>query len=216
MTPGDNELEDADRVAHDPARELDSCAFFPNAGDPETLVAELDLETGSNALVRAAVQLASLAHAAHTRDEGDPYIVHPLRVALTLARTESDTPPEVLAAAVCHDVIEDAPRFTADVHDLGAETTRLVEALTSDFFDDGEYYNGIIAAGPRACLIKLADRSDNLRFLHRTDQYKQARYLRGTQRVYPRLVDAAGAPQMGSALWSLVNWHSERIAADLA
>jgi len=81
----------------------------------------------------------------------------------------------------------------------------LVEVLTDDWHND--YLDRIAAAGRAAALIKLADRIDNIRFLHRTDGFKHRRYVVETRRDFPVIADAAQAPDLAEALWALVAWQ---------
>jgi guanosine-3',5'-bis(diphosphate) 3'-pyrophosphohydrolase len=190
----------------DPARELDACAFLaPNL--PADDLAELLVErTEADRLVRASLDIAVAAHRLHRRDEGAPYIVHPLRVSLSLVATGA--PHHVVAAALCHDVFEDAPSHAPDVFRLDSGVAALVEALTDDWYED--YYAKILTCGAEACRIKLADRIDNLRFLHFTSPHKQARYVRETARHFPALIERASSPELAGALTALLEWHVVR------
>jgi guanosine-3',5'-bis(diphosphate) 3'-pyrophosphohydrolase len=191
----------------DPAATLPALDFLAPDSDVAGLSALLLERTAEDPLVVEAVAIAQDAHATHVRDEGAPYLVHPLRVTISLERCGAR--PEVLAAALCHDVFEDAPRHAARVHALGDEVTGLVEALTDDYWDD--YIGKVVAGGRDACRVKLADRIDNLRFLHRTSVHKQLRYLRDTAVRFPPVVDRAADDRLGDALRSLLQWHGERI-----
>lgn len=190
----------------DPARNLPACRILaPDLTAAELAAILLDL-TGEDALVRDALEIATQAHRTHTRDEGAPYIVHPLRVSLALQRTGS--PPHVIAAALCHDVFEDAPAFSRAVVALGRRVADLVEALTDDWYED--YYAKIIASREDACRIKISDRADNLRFLHFTGVGKQARYVRETARQFPMVIERANSPELAGALQALLEWHVNR------
>jgi len=93
------------------------------------------------------------------RDKGDePYILHPLRVALRL-RTDHER-----LAAVLHDVVEDTGVTADDLRERGLDeaVVAAIEALTKL---DGENYATFIervAANPIARTVKLADLADNL------------------------------------------------------
>ncbi|MCC7077993.1 MAG: bifunctional (p)ppGpp synthetase/guanosine-3',5'-bis(diphosphate) 3'-pyrophosphohydrolase [Acidimicrobiia bacterium] len=193
----------------DPARELDACTFLPPDLDADTLCEILVSRTDTDPLVCEALAIARDAHRLHTRDEGAPYIVHPARVALSLVATGQ--PPHVIAAGLCHDVFEDAPGHAHRVVALGREVADLVEALTDDWYED--YYAKILGAGTEACRIKIADRIDNLRFLHFTTPGKQTRYVRETAAHFPELVEHASSPQLAGALIALLEWHLIREAS---
>lgn len=189
----------------DPVTVLAECGTLePDAAGHDLERRLSDLLPGDD-LVAAAVTVATEAHAPHRRAEGTPFVVHPLRVALTIARRGETR--ELVAAALCHDVIEDAPRFAPEVYGLGPAVNDLVEVLTEDWDDD--YFARIAAAGRAAAVIKLADRVDNVRFLHRTDNFKHARCLGETRREFPPIAAAAAAPDLADALWAIVAWQEE-------
>lgn len=195
----------------DPAKVLPACGALVPDADVETLTRRLlERFTGDKALVTAAAAVAAQAHASHRRDEGAPYIVHPLRVAGSLANVGADA--EVCSAALLHDVIEDAPGHTEAVYALGPRVASLVEALTEDWDEwPEEYYGRIVAAGRDAARIKLADRVDNLRFVHLTGPAKQVRYVQETNRHFGGIVAAAAAPALGDALVALLHWNHDRL-----
>ena len=80
-------------------------------------------------LVERAYNFANLAHAGQTRASGEPYINHCLSVAKTLA--EMRVPPQVVAAGLLHDVVEDTNISLDDIRkDFGEEVTKLVDGVT--------------------------------------------------------------------------------------
>ena len=87
----------------------------------------------SNHLWQQAAALAADAHAGQSRRQGTPYFSHPARVALTVAVLFGCNDPDVLAAALLHDVIEDT---TIDFDDLlesfGPRVAELVSCLSKD------------------------------------------------------------------------------------
>lgn len=104
-----------------------------------------------------AIAIAAQAHAGQTDKAGAPYILHPLRMMLTL-ETEAER-----IVAVLHDVVEDTP-VTLD--DLRAErfTDEILAALESVTRRDGEDYEAfVLRAGqnPIGRRVKLADLRDN-------------------------------------------------------
>lgn len=133
-------------------------------------------------LLRVA-QLAVRAHHGQTRkDNGDPYILHPLRVAERVAR--AGEPEHVIAAALLHDVLEDTTTDPMDILSVaGTEALALVRDLTNT------YPRGVRERAARkewdrrrlaevcreAKAIKLADRTDNMLELARTGQ--DARFM---------------------------------------
>ena len=131
-----------------------------------------------------AIALAVSAHRGQTRPDGTPYILHPLRVMLSL----SDERDRI--AAVLHDVVEDSPITLADLRAAGfdEEVVATVDALTRR---EGEAYDDFVeraGADPRARRIKLADLADNLDVrtlpdLGPRDVARLARYHRAWRRL---------------------------------
>jgi (p)ppGpp synthase/HD superfamily hydrolase len=186
----------------DPAAVLPECDFLAPEVGVDELASRL-LAAAGDPIVGAALDVAAAAHVRHVRDEGAPYLVHPLRVALSLQELHPD--PSVVAAALCHDVLEDAPDYAGAVRELGPAVTRLVRVVTDGWDDD--YYERITSAGADAARLKMADRIDNVRFLHRTAAHKHARYVRATRRDFPAVAVAAASARLEAALWALVGWQ---------
>lgn len=119
-----------------------------------------------------AIILAVRAHADQTRWNEDPYIVHPLRVALRVsaAMTNRDrfTEKDIRLAktvAVLHDVLEDSPTTFRQLKDMfGPDIVRAVELVSRS--DDMTYFQFIEqlrhSGDHIAILVKLADLDDNL------------------------------------------------------
>ena len=140
------------------------------------------------ALVRRAYEVAESAHAGQMRDEGTPYIIHPLRVAVSLADELEIYSPKLICGALLHDVIEDSPTTREEIAEMfGEEIAEIVWLLTK--FDDVSlpaYLAAIEAAAETgAPMVKLCDRLDNLRFLaHSPKAEKKRRYIRTTEQHY--------------------------------
>ena len=80
-------------------------------------------------VIETAYQFAMKAHEGQLRKSGEPYLEHPLQVALTLAELQLDT--SSLVAALLHDVSEDCEISIAEVEDrFGQEVARLVDGVT--------------------------------------------------------------------------------------
>lgn len=149
-------------------------------------------------LVHRALDVAKIAHATQTRDEGTPYIEHPVRVALLLLEECKSTDAVEIAAALCHDVLEDSHIAAGE---LGRRTTvrvgEIVSALTKDpiasdlvgdarkaakVARDNRYYHHIAAADVTTRRVKCADRIDNLRDVSKSpEKGKAARYAAETR-----------------------------------
>jgi len=117
-----------------------------------------------------ALLFAARAHKDQRRKgNGEPYINHLIEVAALLARVGGVEDADVLSAAVLHDVIEDTPVTAAEVERaFGARVRALVEAVTDDErLPKAERKRLQIEHAPqmskRAALVKLADKTSNLR-----------------------------------------------------
>ncbi len=140
------------------------------------------------AYVRLAYDTAERAHTGQRRDEGFPYIVHPLRVAISLAGELDVYSPEMISAALLHDVIEDSDTTRGQIAEMfGEQVARLVWLLTKlDEVSLPDYLAAIEeAAETGAPIVKLCDRLDNLRFVtHSPKLEKKLRYVRTTEMYY--------------------------------
>lgn len=127
-------------------------------------------------LVARALAFATEVHAGQQRDGGAPYIGHPVAVALLLADCGYEH-PDLLAAALLHDVCEDCGVSGAELAGrFGAEVARVVQLLSK-----GEAgYLGRVFADRSASLIKAADRLHNVRSLVTAPTAKRVRYSRET------------------------------------
>lgn len=141
-------------------------------------------------LVHRAYDVASRAHANQRRKEGTPYLVHPLRVALILAEERGLTDAEMVAAALLHDVVEDSAFTVEDVAaQISPAAADLVRWLTKPPAENGDteardaaYFTALLDAPLAARLVKLADRLDNVRYLHTACNPRWARAYRAETR----------------------------------
>lgn len=130
------------------------------------------LEAGDQGLVQQAVACAETAHAGQVRDDSTPYLLHPLRAALILAEEMDVLDPQLLAAALLHDVLEDAPAITAEdlQRRFGTEVGQIVSAVTKEprrglsrEEATAAYYAALRGSSDAARIVKLADKLDNVR-----------------------------------------------------
>lgn len=187
------------------------------AMDSAMLVLELDRETGrlmpdASELITSAVTMAGFLHRHQTRSmRGDlprvPYIEHPLRVALRLVRW-GVTDPQLIAAGLLHDTLEDAGDELAAVFGppgetppvtmarlYGARIATLVSEVTNP--TDGTSYHDHIAmlaaSGSPALLVKASDLKDNAGSIgHQMDHGEDEKMLRRARKyatVIPAVVD---------------------------
>jgi GTP pyrophosphokinase len=156
----------------------------------EYLLARLSerLDEDDVARVRRAYEVAQAAHTGQTRDEGSPYIVHPVRVALSLVDELGLFSPALICSALLHDVIEDSEITRADVARMFDEQIAEIVWLLTKFEDVSlrEYLARIEAAAETgAPLVKLCDRLDNMRSVLDTPKLeKKRRYIRTTEELY--------------------------------
>jgi guanosine-3',5'-bis(diphosphate) 3'-pyrophosphohydrolase len=166
------------------------------------------------ALLDDAYALAMQAHGAQRRDNGDPYITHPIAVADILAGYRLDTGS--IITGLLHDVIEDTPvtlaqieqRFGPDVAGLVDGVTKLTRLeLQSDRTKQAENFRKLVLAlskDIRVLLVKLADRLHNMRTLHFvTDQGRRQRIARETMEIYAPLAGRIGMDAIKGELQSL-------------
>ena len=156
----------------------------------EYLVARLSPQLNEDdiARIRRAYEVAQLAHAGQTRDEGSPYIVHPVRVALSLVDELNSFSPTLVCSALLHDVIEDSDvtrndvvrMFDEEIAEIVCLLTKLEDVSLRDYLARIEG-----AAHTGAPIVKLCDRLDNLRSVMDTPRLeKKRRYIRTTEEHY--------------------------------
>lgn len=156
--------------------------------------------------VHRAFLKAQELHKGAKRASGEPYITHPLAVALTLANLRLDK--GTLAAALLHDTVEDTPYSLDDVkHDFSVEVALLVDGVTkmtelkvaSVEEEDAESVRKLLLASVkdlRVVLIKLADKLHNMRTLTALSSERQVRIAREALNVYAPLAYRLGLAQL--------------------
>jgi GTP pyrophosphokinase len=122
---------------------------------------------GAMPKVLSAYEVAARAHDGQKRRvSGEPYINHPFRVMMTVMDTFNIRDPDVLCAALLHDVLEDTGMSADDIREMfGDGVAGRVEVLSKrkEAFDLGTYFDGIRNTDVGNAAIKVADRIDNLR-----------------------------------------------------
>jgi len=162
-----------------------------------------------------ALDFAIEAHHDQWRRSGDAYILHPCSVAKILAEEMDITDPEILAAALLHDTIEDVEEVTAElvgeqfgtyvqaiVEGCTKVTHRSVDRQTRSKLVHRKIFSGA-AARPEVMLVKLADRQHNLRTLKAMPKNKRQRIAEETLDIYAPLATVFGLFNMKREMYNL-------------
>lgn len=167
--------------------------------------------------VRKAYKLADEIHAGVVRESGEPYIVHPLSVAINLINEMDVYDVDTICAALLHDTIEDA-KFDFSKEDIAREISHdcaiIVDGVTKmrrmNFSDKASQnranFRKILTSfnvDSRIIIVKLADRLHNMRTLQFKKENKQKDNARETLNVYVPLALAIGAYQIKNDLEDL-------------
>ena len=141
--------------------------------------------------VARAVEFAVRYHGDQTRPTGAPYAEHLLEALEVLVRGAGVTDPDILQAAVLHDVVEDTPCAIADVRrEFGGRVAEMVDWVTKPDPAEGvdrtavkaAYLTRLRDAPDDAVLVKLADRVSNVQTLRNLGLPKQRQYYAETVR----------------------------------
>ncbi|MBP3617188.1 MAG: bifunctional (p)ppGpp synthetase/guanosine-3',5'-bis(diphosphate) 3'-pyrophosphohydrolase [Lachnospiraceae bacterium] len=198
--PGNTQIKRADE------KELSTPADFT---DPEVLYQKL-IETvkayhpsADLTMIEKAYRLADEAHKGQLRKSGEPYIIHPICVAIILAELELDK--ETIIAGILHDVVEDTACTLEELTEMfGSEVALLVDGVTKltqlNYSMDKVELQAenlrkmflAMAKDIRVILIKLADRLHNLRTLQYQKPEKQIEKARETMDIYAPLASRLG------------------------
>ena len=154
-------------------------------------------------MIEKAYNLADSAHKGQLRKSGEPYIIHPLSVAIILAELELDK--ETIVAGILHDVAEDTSTSLEEIAEMfGDDVAHLVDGVTkleglsykADSTDlQAENLRKMflaMAKDIRVIMIKLADRLHNMRTMQYQSPEKQIEKSRETMDIYAPLAMRLG------------------------
>lgn len=159
--------------------------------DFKKLIEKHFAEENDRSAIRQALDLAKIAHQDQFRDEGTPYIVHPLRVAKGVIEMLKADNHQLVEAALLHDVLEDSELTHSDLKNkFGERVAGIVSDLSKRKWltkSKGikEYHERLKTLSTETLLIKLLDRLDNLRYLHVSPvPGKKKAYINETKKIY--------------------------------
>ncbi|QWB95310.1 bifunctional (p)ppGpp synthetase/guanosine-3',5'-bis(diphosphate) 3'-pyrophosphohydrolase [Mycoplasmatota bacterium] len=152
-------------------------------------------------LIKKAYEIARDKHEGQMRKSGDPYITHPIAVAIIL--TELSAGPATIIAALLHDTVEDTDYTLKDVETtFGKEIAEMVDGVTkigklsfntvASQADNHQKMLLAMAKDIRVVLIKIADRLHNIRTLQSMAPEKQYRIASETLEIYAPLAHRLG------------------------
>jgi GTP pyrophosphokinase len=164
--------------------------------------------------IRRAFDFAFIKHQGQLRKSGEPYIIHPTQVAITLAEYRVD--PNTIVAGLLHDILEDTDTEYKEVKDLfGEEVADIVEGLTklhlltyegskvSQQVKNHQKMVLAMAKDIRVIFVKLSDRLNNMRTLYHLDHERQLRISRETLDVFAPIAHRLGMYRLKAELEDL-------------
>src|SRR6266436_4960412 len=164
-------------------------------------------------IIKKAYDFSLKYHQGQSRASGDPYLVHPLEVALVLAEMKMD--PVAVAAGLLHDSVEDTSVTIVDIRkEFGEQVAHIVEGVTKiskiDFAtreeQQAENLRKMMLAmvdDIRVVLIKLADRLHNMRTLEHLPPDRQQKIAKETLEIYAPIAHRLGMGKIRGELEDL-------------
>src|SRR5688500_8835854 len=164
-------------------------------------------------LLRRAYVFSALEHKGQVRHSGEPYLIHPLEVADSLADMKLDV--VAVAAGLLHDVVEDTLTTPERIAELfGSEIAHVVEGVTkigaipfsSSEERQAENFRKMLPAmvdDIRVILVKLADRLHNMRTLHHLPEERRIKIAQETLDIYAPIANRLGMSKVKNELEEL-------------
>lgn len=205
-------VENSHPVTTSPAAANAAAASFASLTAKLDYLSPPDLEQ-----VRLAYRFADQAHLGQIRNSGEPYITHPIAVAAQCAEWKLDA--QALMAALLHDAMEDCDVTKIDlIERFGSPVAELVDGLTkldklhfnTREENQAESFRKMLLAmarDVRVILIKLADRTHNMRTLCDAPREKWARIASETLEIYAPIAHRLGLNQTYRELQNLSFSH---------
>ena len=205
-------------------------ALTPNTGEERQELLKLYRQVLSKAQsslsekdikdIKSAFVLASEAHEGMRRHSGEPYMYHPLRVALICVEEIGLTHATTIISCFLHDTVEDTELSLGEVEKrFGPKVAEITDGLTkiSTLFEKGkseqaENFRKVLltlSKDIRVILIKMADRLHNMRTLQSLPRHKQIRIASETLYLYAPLAHRMGLYAIKSELEDLYLKHTE-------
>jgi len=164
-------------------------------------------------IIKKAYDYSQKVHSGQSRASGEPYLVHPLEVALVLTEMKMD--PVAVAAGLLHDSVEDTSVTIVDIRkEFGEQVAHIVEGVTKiskiDFAtreeQQAENLRKMMLAmvdDIRVILIKLADRLHNMRTLEHLEPERQQKIAKETLEIYAPIAHRLGMGKIRGELEDL-------------
>lgn len=164
-------------------------------------------------LIQKAYAFAEKHHAPQKRSSGEPYIIHPLNVAVTLIKLKMDT--DSIAGGLLHDVVEDCDVTEGEIRELfgdsvadiviGCTKISKINFKTKEESQAENFRKMVIAMARdiRVIIVKLADRMHNMLTLQYVSKEKQVKKAQETLDIYVPLASRLGINSVKSELEDL-------------
>jgi GTP diphosphokinase / guanosine-3',5'-bis(diphosphate) 3'-diphosphatase len=171
------------------------------------------LKDGDSKVIKKAFNVSNEAHKEMRRKSGEPYIYHPLEVALICVE-EIGLGTTSIVSALLHDVVEDTDWELEDIEkEFGLKVMQIIDGLTkiSGVFEYGSSQQAenfrkmllTLSDDVRVILIKIADRLNNMRTLESMPRHKQLKIASETMYLYAPLAHRLGLYTIKSELEDL-------------